>query len=600
MDFVRRPCFNRAEDKGKSLFFRVGAHECGHREKCVPSALTVRFLSTTVRVHRWCPSGAAEQARCLAGRTVVFRGHKEIYQRCFLCRNVIRVLAGSPTAADSSQARPRPHVHVLPQRMLSLPERRSSSGDVTAMKRCQTFCMRVSMLIALVAVLLGAMCLIMLRFPEKDVHMASTDMRLVEAVSNVWCGGQEFVSAHPFSVYRVNDLPPTVPANHIHHSIELSASVPSGKFHYLRYYLLPGSNVTADVVADEPGGTVHAVRGEEELQRCIRTLQEQGDDEDLGSSEEDDDDLPRRLPAFYRWAIKSKRVHPSDTLEAAHLSFRATAADLYYVLLVNENRSSSSVVNFGIRVDLNRTVFGVSPQDVVCLEQTHCVYHVHFGAEDRLILHVPRERDAGNAVFTITTSCRPRVFFYALLFILIPILFLVFLGAVIRAFSYLANSSAEEGKYLRFRLFGEDERTRRRRRRLEELVASQSREVQECVAVGSGVAVSADPAAEHFLVYHVPGLDPPPRTPPPCYASLRQPQQEQPVSEDESLLGDVAPPIVDTTPIQPPRYSEVLRQENTAELLTPLEPTPAAERTARDSGSGAPAAPSVLPTGPAV
>ncbi|KAL3215736.1 hypothetical protein MRX96_051291 [Rhipicephalus microplus] len=443
--------------------------------------------------------------------------------------------------------------------MLNLPERRRSrSGSATAMKRCQTFCMRVSMLIALVAVLLGAMCLIMLRFPEKDVHMSSTDMRLVEAVSNVWCGGQEFVSAHPFSVYRVNDLPPAVPANHIHHTIELSTSVPSGKFHYLRYYLLPGSNVTADVMADEPGGTVHAVRGEEELQRCIRTLQEQAADED---SSEEDDDTPRRLPGYYRWAIKSKRVDPSTTLDAARLSFRATAADLYYVLLV-------------------------SPQDVVCLEQTHCVYHVHFGAEDRLILHVPRERDAGNAVFTITTSCRPRVFFYALLFILIPILFLVFLGAVIRAFSYLANnSSTDEGKYLRFRLFGEDERTRRRRRRLEELVASQSRPVQECV--GTGVALPADPAAEHFLVYHVPGLDPPPRTPPPCYASL----QPEPVAEDESLLG-VSVALVDApTPIQPPRYSEVLQQETAADLLTPLEPTLAPERTVRES------APSIQPTG---
>lgn len=468
--------------------------------------------------------------------------------------------------------------------MLNLPQRRRSrSGSATAMKRCQTFCMRVSMLIALVAVLLGAMCLIMLRFPEKDVHMSSTDMRLVEAVSNVWCGGQEFVSAHPFSVYRVNDLPPAVPANHIHHTIELSTSVPSGKFHYLRYYLLPGSNVTADVMADEPGGTVHAVRGEEELQRCIRTLQEQAADED---SSEEDDDTPRRLPGYYRWAIKSKRVDPSTTLDAARLSFRATAADLYYVLLVNENQSSSSLVNFNIRVDLNRTVFGVSPQDVVCLEQTHCVYHVHFGAEDRLILHVPRERDAGNAVFTITTSCRPRVFFYALLFILIPILFLVFLGAVIRAFSYLANnSSTDEGKYLRFRLFGEDERTRRRRRRLEELVASQSRPVQECV--GTGVALPADPAAEHFLVYHVPGLDPPPRTPPPCYASL----QPEPVAEDESLLG-VSVALVDApTPIQPPRYSEVLQQETAADLLTPLEPTLAPERTVRES------APSIQPTG---
>ncbi|XP_049518554.1 uncharacterized protein LOC119443120 isoform X2 [Dermacentor silvarum] len=509
---------------------------------------------------------------------------------------------GNSISECATDPQARPHVHVLrvTPRMLSLPERRSS-GSVTAMKRCQTFCMRVSMLIALVAVLLGAMCLIMLRFPEKDVHMASTDMRLVEAVSNVWCGGQEFVSAHPFSVYRVNDLPPAVPANHIHHTIELSASVPSGKFHYLRYYLLPGSNVTADVMADGPGGTVHAIRGEEELQRCIRTLQEQVED-DYGSSEEDDDDedTSRRLPAFYRWAIKSKRVHPSDTLDAAHLTFRATAADLYYVLLVNENRSSSSLVNFNIRVDLNRTVFGVSPQDVVCLEQTHCVYHVHFGAEDRLILHVPRERDAGNAVFTITTSCRPRVFFYALLFILIPILFLVFLGAVIRAFSYLANSSTDEGKYLRFRLFGEDERTRRRRRRLEELVASQSREVQECVAVGSGVAVSTDPAAEHFLVYHVPGLDPPPRTPPPCYASLRTQQEPPAVPEDESLLGDVVLPIDAPTPIQPPRYSEVLRQENAADLLTPLEPTLAPERTAREAGPGAPAAPSVQPMGPVV
>lgn len=472
--------------------------------------------------------------------------------------------------------------------MLSLPERRSS-GSATAMKRCQTFCMRVSMLIALVAVLLGAMCLIMLRFPEKDVHMASTDMRLVEAVSNVWCGGQEFVSAHPFSVYRVNDLPPAVPANHIHHTIELSASVPSGKFHYLRYYLLPGSNVTADVMADGPGGTVHAVRGEEELQRCIRTLQEQAVD-DNDSSEEDD----TRLPGYYRWAIKSKRVHPSDTLDAARLSFRATAADLYYVLLVNENQSSSSLVNFNIRVDLNRTVFGVSPQDVVCLEQTHCVYHVHFGAEDRLILHVPRERDAGNAVFTITTSCRPRVFFYALLFILIPILFLVFLGAVIRAFSYLANSSTDEGKYLRFRLFGEDERTRRRRRRLEELVASQSREVQECV--GTGVAVPTDPAAEHFLVYHVPGLDPPPRTPPPCYASLQS--QQEPVAEDESLLDVAVSPIDAPTHVQPPRYSEVLRQENAADLLTPLEPTLALERTVREAAASA--APSTQPMGPIV
>lgn len=453
------------------------------------------------------------------------------------------------------------------------------------MKRCQTFCMRVSMLIALVAVLLGAMCLIMLRFPEKDVHMASTDMRLVEAVSNVWCGGQEFVSAHPFSVYRVNDLPAAVPANHIHHTIDLSASVPSGKFHYLRYYLLPGSNVTADVMADGPGGTVHAVRGEEELQRCIRTLQEQGDDEEDDSSEEDDDDAPRRRPAFYRWAIKSKRVHPSEALDASRLSFRATAADLYYVLLVNENRSSSSVVNFGIRVDLNRTVFGVSPQDVVCLEQTHCVYHVHFGAEDRLILHVPRERDAGNAVFTITTSCRPRVFFYALLFILIPILFLVFLGAVIRAFSYLANTSAEDGKYLRFRLFGEDERTRRRRRRLEQFVATpQGPEVQECVA--AGVAMTTDAAAEHFLVYHVPGLDPPPRTPPPCYASLR-PDQEATLAEDESLLGEVLPPT--TTPVQPPRYSEVLQQESAAQLPAPLEPNTTAQRTPTDGSSGAPA-----------
>lgn len=455
-----------------------------------------------------------------------------------------------------------------------------------SMKRCQTFCMRVSMLIALVAVLLGAMCLIMLRFPEKDVHMASTDMRLVEAVSNVWCGGQEFVSAHPFSVYRVNDLPSAVPANHIHHTIDLSASVPSGKFHYLRYYLLPGSNVTADVMADGPGGTVHAVRGEEELQRCIRTLQEQRDEDD-SSEEEDDADAPRRLPPFYRWAIKSKRVHPSEALDASRLSFRATAADLYYVLLVNENRSSSSVVNFGIRVDLNRTVFGVSPQDVVCLEQTHCVYHVHFGAEDRLILHVPRERDAGNAVFTITTSCRPRVFFYALLFILIPILFLVFLGAVIRAFSYLANTSAEDGKYLRFRLFGEDERTRRRRRRVEEFVAAapQGPEVQECVA--TGVAVTTDPAAEHFLVYHVPGLDPPPRTPPPCYASLRPCPEETPM-EDQSLLGEVVPPAA--TPVQPPRYSDVLRQESASQLPAPLEPTTPSQRTAADGGSGATAA----------
>ncbi|XP_042150300.1 uncharacterized protein LOC8025904 [Ixodes scapularis] len=468
---------------------------------------------------------------------------------------------------------------------------RSAGGSNVTMKRCHTFCMRVSMLIALVAVLLGAMCLIMLRFPEKDVHMASTDMRLVEAVSNVWCGGQEFVSAHPFSVYRVNDLPPAVPVNHVHHSIDLSASVPSGKFHYLRYYLLPGSNVTADVVADAPGGTIHAVRGEEELQRCVRTFQEQEDSEDNdddNSSEEDDYAVGpigsgRRLPAFYRWAMKSKKIIPSDVLsrqasspglilETARLTFKATAADLYYVLLVNENRSSSSVVNFGIRLDLNRTVFGVSPQDVVCLEQTHCVYHVHFGAEDRLILHVPRERDAGNAVFTITTSCRPRVFFYALLFILIPILFLVFLGAVIRAFSYLANSSSEEGKYLRFRLFRDDERTRSRQTRPQDLVVSQL--PGEAEAGGDPAA-----AAEHFLVYHVPGMDPPPRTPPPCYSSLQLEGGESP--EDESLLPSTATAEASAPPLQPPRYSDILRQEEQRSS------TSAAEERTLDADAGA-------------
>lgn len=466
------------------------------------------------------------------------------------------------------------------------------SGRSGAMKRCQTFCMRVSMLIALVAVLLGAMCLIMLRFPEKDEHMASTDMRLVEAVSNVWCGGQEFVSAHPFSVYRVSDdlPPPTLPNHHIHHSIELSASVPSGKFHYLRYYLLPGSNVTADVMADAPGGTVHAVRGEEELQRCIRTLQEEGDDGegdiDESSEEMDDEHGGRRLPAFYRWAMKSKRIQPSESFtnevssgssDTARLTFRATAADLYYVLLVNENRSSSSVVNFGVRVDLNRTVFGVSPQDVVCLEQTHCVYHVHFGAEDRLILHVPRERDAGNAVFTITTSCRPRVFFYALLFILIPILFLVFLGAVIRAFSYLANSSSEEGKYLRFRLFREDDARPQRQRRPPELLGPQlaSRDAQDAEAAAAAAAVAA---ADHFLVYHVPGLDPPPRTPPPCYSSLEHPTEDDSPQEDESLLPS-SPEAVIVPPLQPPRYSDVLRQEQDQESSTVPTPATVTERT---------------------
>ncbi|XP_064455541.1 uncharacterized protein LOC135366666 [Ornithodoros turicata] len=423
----------------------------------------------------------------------------------------------------------------------------TESGPV---KRCQTFCMRVSMLVALVAVLLGAMCLIMLRFPEKDLQMASTDMRLVEAVSNVWCGGQEFVSAHPFSVYRVSDpVPPPVPAavNHLHHVIDLNMNVPSGKFHYLRYYLLPGSNVTIDVIADGPGGTLHAVRGEEELRRCIRALQEEDDDDDDDDDFYEEGTLRRRQPSFYRWAMKSKRIAADSTPNefdgiikprpiTARLSFRATAADLFYVLIVNENRApqlllSRSVTNFKIRIDMNRTVFGITPQDVICLEQTHCVYHVHFGAEDRLILHIPRERDAGNSVFTITTSCRPRVFFYALLFILIPILFLVFLGAVIRAFSYLANTSNEEGKYLRFRLF-RDEESLRRRRRVE--------------------PTPEEAVTEEVLVCHLPGLDPP-RTPPPCYTSLQE--RGDAVPENESLLQRPRPVV------QPPRYSEVLLQE---------------------------------------
>lgn len=394
--------------------------------------------------------------------------------------------------------------------------------------RATSFCVRMWLIATTVVICLICTCFVMVKAPETKLEVSSTDMRLLDSVSGLWCQGQELVSTHKFNVYRfINDHEQQ---NHTKTRIEIDnvlvkLHIGPRKHQYLRYFLLSGSSVSVSAVSDRASqlsmanGTVNVVKGKEEMGRCLKELDDYVTHNGT-SSEEEDDILPisQRRYKYLRWAVRTRFITARQGRSMTEVN--VLEDDHYYILIVND--SSDQDISVTLRVSLTRIRFSVDDNDIVCNRVKHCLYHIGFGTEGRIVLDIPREPDAGRSTFIVRSVCRPRVFFYALLFILIPIIMLLVTGFIIKAYSTLLSIPHHNRTDIRSRIV--------------RCIQSQSNADLNSGAVIPASSIERGPTVRPYTpsrqyvqaLYQIPGeqglLDrtPTPGTPPPSYASLEK------------------------------------------------------------------------------
>ncbi|XP_003748141.1 uncharacterized protein LOC100897505 [Galendromus occidentalis] len=381
--------------------------------------------------------------------------------------------------------------------------------------RATSFCVRMWLITATIAICLICTCFVMVKAPETKVEVSSTDMLLLDGVSGLWCQGQELVSTHKFNVYRFNDPEQsnTTKTRTEIDNVLVRLHIGPRKYQYLRYFLLSGSSVSVVAESDRrhrANGTVNVVKGKDEMNRCLKDLDEHANANDT-DSEEDLNFAPvgHRRYKYLRWALKTRLFTGQSR---GSLEVTASEDDHFHLIIVNDSNETDLSVT--LRVSLTRIRFLVDGDDIVCNKVKHCLHHVGFGTDVRLVLDIPREPDAGRSMFVVRSVCRPRVFFYALLFILIPIIMLLITGLVIKAYSTLLTLPLHNRHDIRSRI---------------------ARRIQTQLSVETGPSPAAPRIVQHAppreymqVLYHIPndqGLmdrTPTPGTPPPSYASLEK------------------------------------------------------------------------------
>ncbi|OQR68144.1 hypothetical protein BIW11_13096 [Tropilaelaps mercedesae] len=334
--------------------------------------------------------------------------------------------------------------------------------------RATSFCVRMWLITMTLVICLICSCFVMVKAPETKVEVSSTDMRLLDGVSGLWCQGQELVSTHKFNVYRFNDdgrqHNQTKTRTETDHVL-MRLHVGPRKHQYLRYFLLSGSAVSVSAVSEKPRGTTEV---------------------------------------------------------------SATEDDHYYILVVND--SDEHDISVTLRVSLTRIRFLVEHDDIVCNKVKHCLHHIGFGTEARLVLDIPREPDAGRSMYIVRSVCRPRIFFYALLFILIPIIVLLITSFIIKAYSTLLTLPHHNRTDLRSRIVRHIQTQSSVDRRAREVLTSST-----SAESGPVLRPYVPPRQCVQVLYQIPGdqglLDrvPTPGTPPPSYASLEESRKLTPL-----------------------------------------------------------------------
>ncbi|XP_023233474.1 uncharacterized protein LOC111633184 [Centruroides sculpturatus] len=320
------------------------------------------------------------------------------------------------------------------------------------MGRWRTPAAGICICLILILVLLTILFVVMSKHPEYRTGIASTDMKIMDRLSNVWCGWQEVSSSHPISTYRITGEP-TIRRNfNRHYRLNFTKKLHFGKESQLQYFFLPGSAVDIRACTNKNGIFMRIFKSIQKWEDCLRIRRTHSFRSEDSSSEEsdEDEDFGDHIKKFWKNQSKKKfnenfrNWYPSECkhFKSFKIPFSAKACDSTalsfsvdeketYVFSLEDYHSSSDESQTKIHVFLNRTTYDIYSNPPICKSAFRCEVSLSFGSDNRAIIVVEPENDAGAVSYTVISSCKPRVFFFILLFVLIPLTVLLCIGCTI-------------------------------------------------------------------------------------------------------------------------------------------------------------------------
>lgn len=291
----------------------------------------------------------------------------------------------------------------------------------------------------------------MSKHPEFRTEMASTDMRIMNKLSNVWCGWQEISSSHPVTVYRLNGEPTIRKNRNIFHRLNFTKKLHFGKENQLQYFFLSDSRVDITACTNKDGIFLRIFKGIQKWKNCLKLRKTHPFQTEDSSSEESEEDegyghYSNKFWENYRKKSLKKMIQrwypPCEDYKSFQIPYGAKACEFTtlsftvneedsYVFSLEDYHPASDESQTSIYLSLNRTIYDVYENSPVCKDALKCEVSLSFGSNERAVIKIEPESNAGAISYMVISTCKPRIIFFLLLFVLIPVSVLLCVGCTV-------------------------------------------------------------------------------------------------------------------------------------------------------------------------